>query len=142
MAMTVESIRKNIDKNKVKIQDLQRKNRDLEAQLLKVENEELFKVVKAVNLPNRVITELLRAYASGLIDLPEDIKELIEMEDEYEDISDRLSKNRKLKRIKICFGEVFPKGNWSRGVTADGSRAPEAALDFSEKCRGSFYFQQ
>lgn len=85
MAMTVETIKKNIEKNKVKIQDLQRKNRDLEAQLIKTENEELFKVVKAVNLPNKIITELLRAYASGLIDLPEDIKELIEMEDEYED---------------------------------------------------------
>ncbi len=85
MAMTVESIRKSIEKNKVKIQDLQRKNRDLETQLLKAENEELFKVVKAVNLPNKVITELLRAYASGLIDLPDDIKELIEMEDEDEE---------------------------------------------------------
>ena len=85
MAMTVESIRKSIEKNKAKIQDLQRKNRDLETQLLKAENEELFKVVKAVNLPNKVITELLRAYASGLIDLPDDIKELIEMEDEDEE---------------------------------------------------------
>lgn len=63
------------------------------------------------------------------------------MEDEYEDISDRLPKNRKLKRIKICFGEIFPKGDWSRGITADGSRASEAALDFPEKRRGSFYFQ-
>ena len=56
-------------------------------------------------------------------------------EDEYEDISDRLSKNWKLKRIKICFGEVFPEGDRSGGITADGSRAPEAALDFSEKRR-------
>ena len=56
-------------------------------------------------------------------------------EDEYEDISDRLPKDRKFERIKICFGEVFPEGDRSGGITADGSRTSEAALELAEKSR-------
>ena len=85
MAVTVESIKKSISKNKDRIAELQRKNRDLEAQLIKVENEELYRVVKAVNLSNRAITELLRPYASGQLDIPDEIRELIEMEEDDEE---------------------------------------------------------
>ena len=56
---TVEKIRNDIAKTKEKIAELQKKQRALEAQLAEEENLEL--------------TAFLKAYASGLITLPEDM---------------------------------------------------------------------
>ena len=78
---TVETIKTNIQRNKDKITELQKKVRQLEAQLIEAENLEIFKVMKAVNMTNREVTELLKAYASGQVVLPEDIREEL-MEDE------------------------------------------------------------
>lgn len=68
---TVEKIRKDIEKNREKIAELQKKQRALEAQLAEEENLEIVRMVKAVKMDNKELTAFLKAYASGLITLPE-----------------------------------------------------------------------
>ena len=70
---TVEKIRKDIEKTKEKIAELQKRLRSLEAQLTEEENLEIVRMVKAVKMDNRELTAFLKAYASGLITLPEDM---------------------------------------------------------------------
>ena len=70
---TVEKIRNDIAKTKDKIAELQKKQRALEAQLAEEENLEIVRMVKAVKMDNRELTAFLKAYASGLITLPEDM---------------------------------------------------------------------
>ena len=70
---TVDKIRKDIEKTKEKISDLQKKLRGLEAQLVEEENLEIVRMVKAVKMDNKELTAFLKAYASGLITLPEDL---------------------------------------------------------------------
>ena len=68
---TVEKIRNDIAKTKEKIAELQKKQRALEAQLTEEENLEIVRMVKAVKMDNRELTAFLKAYASGMISLPE-----------------------------------------------------------------------
>ena len=70
---TVDKIRNDIAKTKEKIAELQKKQRSLEAQLAEEENLEIVRMVKAVKMDNKELTALLKAYASGLITLPEDL---------------------------------------------------------------------
>ena len=70
---TVEKIRNDIAKTKDKIAEQQKKLRALEAQLAEEENLEIVRMVKAVKMDNRELTAFLKAYASGLITLPEDM---------------------------------------------------------------------
>ena len=70
---TTDKIRKDIEKTKEKISDLQKKLRSLEMQLTEEENLEIVRMVKAVKMDNRELTAFLKAYASGLITLPEDL---------------------------------------------------------------------
>ena len=70
---TVEKIRNDIAKTKEKIAELQKKQRGLEAQLAEEENLEIVRMVKAVRMDNKELTAFLKAYASGLITLPEDM---------------------------------------------------------------------
>lgn len=70
---TTDKIRKDIEKTKEKISELQKKLRSLEAQLVEEENLEIVRMVKAVKIDNRELTAFLKAYASGLITLPEDM---------------------------------------------------------------------
>lgn len=70
---TVEKIRKDIEKTKEKISAQQKRLRELEAQLTEEENLEIVRMVKAVKMDNRELTAFLKAYASGLITLPEDM---------------------------------------------------------------------
>ena len=70
---TIEKIRNDIAKTKDKIADLQKKQRALEAQLAEEENLEIVRMVKAVKMDNKELTAFLKAYASGLITLPEDM---------------------------------------------------------------------
>ena len=70
---TVDKIRKDIEKTKEKISDLQKKLRGLEAQLVEEEKLEIVHMVKAVKMDNKELTAFLKAYASGLITLPEDM---------------------------------------------------------------------
>ena len=70
---TTDKIRRDIEKTKDKISELQKKLRSLEAQLVEEENLEIVRMVKAVKMDNRELTAFLKAYASGLITLPEDM---------------------------------------------------------------------
>ena len=70
---TVDKIRKDIEKTKEKISEMQKKLRSLEAQLVEEENLEIVRMVKAVKMDSKELTMFLRAYASGLITLPEDL---------------------------------------------------------------------
>ena len=70
---TVDKIRNDIAKTKEKISELQKKQRSLEAQLAEEENLEIVRMVKAVKMDNKELTAFLKAYASGLITLPEDM---------------------------------------------------------------------
>ena len=72
---TIEKIRNDIAKTKEKIAELQKKQRALEAQLTEEENLEIVRMVKAVKMDNRELTAFLKAYASGLITLPEGMME-------------------------------------------------------------------
>ena len=70
---TVEKIHKDIEKTKEKIAEQQKRLRSLEAQLAEEENLEIVRMVKAVKMDNKELTAFLKAYASGLITLPEDM---------------------------------------------------------------------
>lgn len=68
---TTEKIRKDIEKTKEKIAEQQKRLRALEAQLTEEENLEIVRMVKAVHMDNKELTAFLRAYASGMISLPD-----------------------------------------------------------------------
>lgn len=70
---TADKIRNDIAKTKEKIAELQKKQRSLEVQLAEEENLEIVRMVKAVKMDNKELTAFLKAYASGLITLPEDM---------------------------------------------------------------------
>ena len=72
---TVEKIRRDIEKTKEKISEQQKRLRSLEALLVEEENLEIVRMVKAVKTDNRELTAFLKAYASGLIALPEGMME-------------------------------------------------------------------
>ena len=72
---TVETIRRDIEKTREKISEQQKRLRTLEAQLTEEENLEIVRMVKAVKMDNRELTAFLKAYASGLITLPEGMME-------------------------------------------------------------------
>ena len=72
---TVEKIRKDIEKTKEKISTQQKRLRELEAQLTEEENLEIVRMVKAVRMDNKELTAFLKAYASGLITLPDGMME-------------------------------------------------------------------
>lgn len=83
---TVAKIRNDIAKTKEKIAELQKKQRSLEAQLAEEENLEIVRMVKAVHMDNKELTAFLKAYASGLISLPQDgTAENNEMEEKYDE---------------------------------------------------------
>ena len=73
---TVEKIRKDIEKMKEKISTQQKRLRELEAQLTEEENLEIVRMVKAVRMDNKELTAFLKAYASGLITLPDGMMEV------------------------------------------------------------------
>ena len=72
---TVKKIRKDIEKTKEKISAQQKRLRELEAQLTEEENLEIVRMVKAVRMDNKELTAFLKAYASGLITLPDGMME-------------------------------------------------------------------
>ena len=85
---TVEKIRKDIEKTKEKIAEQQRRLRTLEAQLAEEENLEIVRMVKAVKMDNQELTAFLKAYASGLITLPDGMMEAEAAPDPDEDMED------------------------------------------------------
>ena len=68
---TADKIRNEIAKIKEKITELQKRQRTLESQLSEEENLEIVRMVKAVKMDNKELTAFLKAYASGLIVLPD-----------------------------------------------------------------------
>ena len=85
---TVEKIRKDIEKTKEKIAEQQRRLRTLEAQLAEEENLEIVRMVKAVKMDNQELTAFLKAYASGLITLPDGMMEAEAAADPDDDMED------------------------------------------------------
>lgn len=71
---TIEKIEKDIVKTKEKIAELQKKVRTLEAQKVEAENLQIVQLVKTVNIGNKELTALLKAYAKGEFELPEEYK--------------------------------------------------------------------
>jgi len=76
----IEKIRNDIEKTKVKIAEQQKRLRELEQKIVEEENLEIVRMVKAVKLDNKELTAFLKAYASGQISLPTDMREEL-MED-------------------------------------------------------------
>ena len=72
---TVEKIRRDIEKTREKISEQQKHLRALEAKLTEEENLEIVRMVKAVKMDNLDLTAFLKAYASGLITLPDGMME-------------------------------------------------------------------
>ena len=70
---TADKIRNDIAKIKEKITELQKRQRTLENQLSEEENLEIVRMVKAVKMDNKELTAFLKAYASGLIVLPDSV---------------------------------------------------------------------
>ena len=85
---TVEKIRKDIDKTKEEISTQQKRLRELEAQLTEEENLEIVRMVKAVRMDNKELTAFLKAYASGLITLPDGMMEAEAAADPDNDMED------------------------------------------------------
>ena len=81
---TTQKIRNDIAKTKEKITEQQKRLRALETQLAEEENLEIVRMVKAVKMDNKELTAFLKAYASGMISLPEGNTEHEETEG-YED---------------------------------------------------------
>ena len=84
---TADKIRNDIAKIKEKITELQKRQRTLESQLSEEENLEIVRMVKAVKMDNKELTAFLKAYASGLIVLPDSMTADDE-NSETEDIED------------------------------------------------------
>ena len=70
---TVTKIDKDIAAAKAKIAELQKKIRELETKRV-----EAVKLVKTVNIDNKTLTALLKAYATGEFELPEKYKAELE----------------------------------------------------------------
>lgn len=91
---TTQKIRNDIAKTKEKIAEQQKRLRALEAQLAEEENLEIVRMVKAVKMDNKELTAFLKAYASGLISLPEDMMAADSgAEDENEEMEDLGNEN-------------------------------------------------
>lgn len=75
---TVTKIDKDIAAAKSKIAELQKKIRELETKHVEAENLQIVKLVKTVNIDNKTLTALLKAYATGEFELPEKYKAELE----------------------------------------------------------------
>lgn len=82
---TIEKIEKDIIKTKEKIAELQKKVRTLEAQKVEAENLQIVQLVKTVNIGNKELTALLKAYAKGEFELPEEYKAELQEDAENEE---------------------------------------------------------
>ena len=58
--------------------ELQKKIRELETKRVEAENLQIVKLVKTVNIDNKTLTALLKAYATGEFELPEKYKAELE----------------------------------------------------------------
>lgn len=79
---TIAKIEKDIIRTKEKIAELQKKVRTLEAQKVEAENLQIVQLVKTVNIDNKTLTALLKAYAKGEFELPEEYKAELETKED------------------------------------------------------------
>lgn len=79
---TIAKIEKDIIRTKEKIGELQKKVRTLEAQKVEAENLQIVQLVKTVNIGNKELTALLKAYAKGEFELPEEYKAELETKED------------------------------------------------------------
>lgn len=82
---TIAKIEKDIIRTKEKIAELQKKVRTLEAQKVEAENLQIVQLVKTVNIDNKTLTALLKAYAKGEFELPEEYKAELQEDTDNED---------------------------------------------------------
>lgn len=82
---TIDKIRSDIEKTKAKIAEQQKRLRELEQKIVEEENLEIVRMVKAVKMDNKELTAFLKAYASGLIALPDDMREELKEDSEDEE---------------------------------------------------------
>ena len=82
---TIAKIEKDIIRTKEKIAELQKKVRTLEAQKVEAENLQIVQLVKTVNIDNKTLTALLKAYATGQFELPEEYKAELQEDTDNED---------------------------------------------------------
>lgn len=115
---TTQKIRNDIAKTKEKIAEQQKRLRALEAQLAEEENLEIVRMVKAVKMDNKELTAFLKAYASGMISLPEGMLQEGNTENEetegYEDEANSYLPPR------ISFASSMPISWACSGVTSPG----------------------
>lgn len=81
---TIEKIEKDILRTKEKIAELQKKVRSLETQKVEEENLQIVRLVKAVNIGNKELTALLKAYSTGKFELPVEYKAELQEDSEHE----------------------------------------------------------
>lgn len=81
----IEKIEQNITRTKEKIAELQKKVRMLEAQKTEEENLQIVRLVKAVNIDNKELMALLKSYAKGEFELPEEYKSELQEDIENEE---------------------------------------------------------
>mgnify|MGYP005498131277 CR=1 FL=1 len=81
---TIDKIEKDILKTKEKIAELQKKVRNLETQKVEEENLQIVRLVKAVNMDNKTLTALLKAYTKGEFELPEEYRKDLQEDAENE----------------------------------------------------------
>lgn len=81
---TIDKIEKDILKTKEKIAELQKKVRSLETQKVEEENLQIVRLVKAVNMDNKTLTALLKAYTKGEFELPEEYRKDLQEDAENE----------------------------------------------------------
>lgn len=81
----IDKIRNDIEKNKAKIAEQQKRLRELEQKAAEEENLEIVRMVKAVKLDNKELSAFLKAYASGRISLPEDMQADLNEQEDSED---------------------------------------------------------
>lgn len=81
---TVTKIDKDIAAAKAKIAELQKKIRELETKRVEAENLQIVKLVKTVNIDNKTLTALLKAYAKGEFELPDKYKAELQEDAENE----------------------------------------------------------
>ncbi|MSS95008.1 DUF4315 family protein [Eubacterium sp. BL-380-WT-2B] len=82
---TIAKIEKDIIRTKEKIAELQKKVRILGAQKAEAENLQIVQLVKTVNIDNKTLTALLKAYAKGEFELPEEYKAELQEDTDNED---------------------------------------------------------
>ena len=63
----------------------EKKVRTLETQKVEAENLQIVQLVKTVNIDNKTLTALLKAYATGQFELPEEYKAELQEDTENED---------------------------------------------------------